>query len=251
MGNLGEFIIDLIFNFLNFLQFFCWLILLHFSYYSIAFRINQITLFLQAKKGSDHTINLNESNQEDGSKNDDEIMSLRSHQLDDGLGKPLELLEKVKMAKSLFQQVVEVSQILNSIFSFPVLVLLIVVVALETLDLFVFICHADFEPILADEMNIANVMSFSFDIAVTYFTLAAADLPVAEVNNLREQVLSISSLSQDPNEKQEIMSFLTALEADRIQLSAGGLFNVGIDLVPSIVGSVATYLIILLQTMPE
>ena len=97
------------------------------------------------------------------------------------LGKPLELLEKVKIAKSLFQQVVEVSQILNSIFSFPVLVLLIVVVALETLDLFVFICHADFEPILADEMNIANVMSFSFDIAVTYFTLAAADLPVAEV----------------------------------------------------------------------
>ena len=58
--------------------------LFYISYYSIAFRINQITLFLQAKKGSDHTINLNESNQEDGCKNDDEIMSLRSHQLDDG-----------------------------------------------------------------------------------------------------------------------------------------------------------------------
>jgi len=64
-------------------------------------------------------------------------------------------------------------------------------------------------------------------------------------------VMDISGQTQDPIEKQEIISLITILTENRLQASVAGLFTIGMDLTPSFIASVATYLIILLQTTAE
>ena len=75
------------------------------------------------------------------------------------------------------------------------------------------------------------------------------------MTNLREVVTHFSAYCKDSNEKlevihlldlkrtfcnvmsinQQVISFIMALKEDRVKLSAGSLFNVGIDLVPSVI----------------
>ena len=96
------------------------------------------------------------------------------------LEKPLELLEKVKMAKSLFQQVVEVSQILNSIFSLPVLFLFTANFFLGTFILFYFINSSSGLLILGSEKNITQI-KLVLIIGIILIIFKATDLPVKEV----------------------------------------------------------------------
>jgi len=96
-----------------------------------------------------------------------------------------------------------------------------------------------------------QLASCLLNVGIILSIFKATDLPVTEVTNLREVVMYFSSFSGDPDEKLEINSFILTLREDRVQSSAAGLFTVGMDLFPSLFGAVATYLIILLQTIAE
>lgn len=95
--------------------------------------------------------------------------------------KPSKLLEKLRTADALIHQLVRLSQILNSMFSFPVLFIVTMSFFIGTVELFFLTCNISIKPLLTGNMNIIHVTSILFDIGVTITILAAADLPVTEV----------------------------------------------------------------------
>ena len=46
----------------------------------------------------------------------------------------------------------------------------------------------------------------------------------------------------------KLMTLLEAVIEDRVQLKAGGLFPVRMELTPTVIGAIATYLVILMQS---
>ena len=75
-SNLNIFIYGYAVQAFNFIQFSIWLIFLHVSYYSIAYRINQLTFFLQTNHDSIETQNENGK--------EDETILAASNQLNEG-----------------------------------------------------------------------------------------------------------------------------------------------------------------------
>ena len=69
-------VLPAIFRTIAIVQFGSWLILLHISYYSLAFRIKQLTLYLQENQ------ELTESGVEHDQENDDNIQVAKSNSLD-------------------------------------------------------------------------------------------------------------------------------------------------------------------------
>ena len=93
----------------------------------------------------------------------------------------LKLSEKLRTANSLFHQLVELSQIVNSIFSPTILCLLTASLLMGTVELLFLIFNVSIEPILGVDMTYIHFLSLSLNIGAVLVILTATDLPVAEV----------------------------------------------------------------------
>ena len=89
--------------------------------------------------------------------------------------------EKLRIASSLFHQLVEVSQILNSIFSLSILFVITACFLTGTVELFFIIFSVSIEPIFGFNMNSVHMLSISLSLGTLFILLKTADLPVEEV----------------------------------------------------------------------
>ncbi|XP_046643109.1 uncharacterized protein LOC124328388 [Daphnia pulicaria] len=87
-------------------------------------------------------------------------------------------------------------------------------------------------------------------VALLYLELLFSKLLQPMVRVFREHVIaeSCSEEVQAVATKISIMATLIQIDEDRVRLSAAGLFNVGMFLIPGLTGATVTYMVILLQS---
>ncbi|XP_032776435.2 putative gustatory receptor 28b isoform X2 [Daphnia magna] len=139
---------------------------------------------------------------------------------------------------------------LNSIFSFPTLFMLT--------SKFISVVSTAYVCVYSFSHPNHVLPDFSMSIPFVFFTdwmrifvaLYAADMPVNQVRLLRERIIAVShsGLSQTLTDKIDAMSMLMQTDESRVRLSAVGLFNVGMHLIPALTGAAVTYMVILLQS---
>ena len=91
------------------------------------------------------------------------------------------LSEKLRTANSVFHQLVELSQILNSIFSNSLLFLFTTSILMVTADLLFLIFDVSMEPFFGVDMSSLHIFNLLLNIGVMTIILTAADRPLAEV----------------------------------------------------------------------
>ncbi|XP_046636053.1 putative gustatory receptor 28b [Daphnia pulicaria] len=151
----------------------------------------------------------------------------------------------------IFDYLCRASQELNGIFSVPILILLtskfISVVAFAFA--YIYNKFIRYDDMLENHSLMFASMFFVYWIQI-FVLLTAADMPANQVRLLRERVTAISSsgLSQSLDVKLLAMTSLVQIDEKRVRLSAAGLFEVGVHLIPTLAGAVVTYMVILLDT---
>ncbi|XP_057369966.2 putative gustatory receptor 28b [Daphnia carinata] len=149
----------------------------------------------------------------------------------------------------IFNHLCRASSELNSIFSFPTLFMLaskfISVVSTAYVYVYSFVRP---NPVLQD-YSMSMPFLFVTDWVRIFIALYAADMPVNQVRLLRERIIALShSGTQTLTDKINAMSMLMQTDENRVRLSAVGLFNVGMHLIPALTGAAVTYMVILLQS---
>ena len=91
------------------------------------------------------------------------------------------MLEKLRTANALFHQLVEVSQILSSIFSLSILFTLTNSFISTTVELFFLIFNVSTEAIYGIDTSTFHILGLVQYIGTILVILTAADLPVTEV----------------------------------------------------------------------
>ena len=92
-----------------------------------------------------------------------------------------QMLEKLRTANALFHQLVEVSQILSSIFSLSILFTLTSSFISVTMELFFLIFNVSTESVFGVDTNLFHILGFLLNFGTILVILTAADLPVTEV----------------------------------------------------------------------
>ena len=92
-----------------------------------------------------------------------------------------QMLEKLRTANALFHQLVEVSQILSSIFSLSILFTLTNSFISTTVELFFLIFNVSTEAIYGIDTSTFHILGLVQYIGTILVILTAADLPVTEV----------------------------------------------------------------------
>nr|CAH0109890.1 unnamed protein product [Daphnia galeata] len=181
-----------------------------------------------------------------------ELLSL--HLGDVGLDDELQVtLNKEKETNSkrsalIFEHLCQASTQLNRILSVPVLfVLTTKFLSIVTCAFACILSLIHSNEVLNDFILVFPFLFFT-DWIRMLILLSAADMPVRQVRRLRERVISVNSskFAQTLAEKVEVIITLMQINEDRVRLSAAGLFNVGVHLIPSVSAAV-TYMVILLK----
>ncbi|XP_045026257.1 uncharacterized protein LOC123470253 [Daphnia magna] len=160
--------------------------------------------------------------------------------------------DQIKMMKQnalIFDHLCRASSELNSIFSLPAFFLLSIKFVTVISTAFAYTQSFIYRNAILENAIWIYPFLFLTESVRIFFLLAAADMPVHQVRVLHERVttMSLSGFSKTMAEKIAMMTLLVQIDEDRVQLSAVGLFKVGVHLIPTLTGAVVTYMVILLQ----
>ncbi|XP_046446901.1 putative gustatory receptor 28b [Daphnia pulex] len=160
-----------------------------------------------------------------------------------------ENLKELRQNALIFDYLCQASSELNDLFSVPVLFILTVKFVTVVSGAFTYIYSFTYSNLILGNVLFVSPFLFVCDWIRLLVIFAAADMPVNQVRILRERLCarSYSRFSKMLAENVAEMTILMQMNEDRIQMSAAGVFKVGVHLIPALVGAVVTYMVILLQ----
>ncbi|XP_046640241.1 uncharacterized protein LOC124322567 [Daphnia pulicaria] len=139
----------------------------------------------------------------------------------------------------IFDHLCHASSELNHIFSVPVLILLIMkfvsVISTSFFSIYYFVHRTD----VLENYSLFFPFTFFTEGTRILILLFAADMPVNQVCFLRERLIrmSHSRFYRTSAEKIAVMTVLMQIDEGRVRLSAAGLFDVGVNLIPAVSAS--------------
>ena len=159
-----------------------WFLLLHLSYYSISYRISNLTSFIESERAK-YQINEMENDQNVA------IVTIPATSV------PNQLAKALRKCGYLFDQICQATHEINATFSLPILLFLTMVMILCSICLFFFI-YVIAE--LVEHLSIKNFFYvfpavFALGLMITLVLLISADYPIKQVNFLQSHLISWSN----------------------------------------------------------